>query len=279
MCGIVAVLTRSSTTATPDPGAIVARVEEALAALGRPDAALGAAADRLAAVDQELRGVAGVRALLGSSGLPDRLERLLEEASRTTERIESDLDAGRFPLDAGPLEAANAPLIRLKDAVWAIGHDRLRAARAIAALAGSEPGPLEAWWAVHVALSALERLEVRGRDSAGLHLFVTGHDVRADDPEVAGRVADPLFRSMSVRVTPEGLAFVYKAAAEIGELGDNIRVLRDAITGDALLHRALAAPDAQAAIVAHTRWASVGLISEANAHPLNQEEESRPGAP
>ncbi len=32
-------------------------------------------------------------------------------------------------------------------------------------------------------------------------------------------------------------------------------------------------------MVAHTRWASVGLISEANAHPLNREEAGaqRPG--
>jgi len=36
--------------------------------------------------------------------------------------------------------------------------------------------------------------------------------------------------------TPGGhLSFVYKAAAEIGELGDNTKALRAAITGDVLL--------------------------------------------
>ena len=57
------------------------------------------------------------------------------------------------------------------------------------------------------------------------------------------RNADPLFQSGSVRVAGETLGFVYKAAAEIGELGDNIRALRAAITDRrAAARRAVAAP-------------------------------------
>ncbi|MGH9042752.1 MAG: SIS domain-containing protein, partial [Acidimicrobiia bacterium] len=282
MCGITAVLARRSTIPTPDAGLLVAGVDAALAALDPSVRDVAGAADRLGAVDQALRGVAGVRALLGDPGLAPALESRLADAAGIMAAIEADLDHGNRPLPGPGVEAANAALVRLKDAVWAIQRDRIPAARGIAGLAGPGAGAgpgLEAWWAVQVALSALERLEVRGRDSAGLHLFVTCHPIPAGDPEVLARAADPLFRSQSVRITPEGMAFVYKAAAEIGELGDNIRVLREAIAGDALLHRALAVPEAEAAIVAHTRWASVGLISEANAHPLNQEEHSRPGAP
>ena len=65
---------------------------------------------------------------------------------------------------------------------------------------------------------------------------------------------------------------MYKAAAEIGELGDNSRVMRTAIIGDPLLHLALRQPAARLSVLCHTRWASVGIISEPNAHPLNQEE-------
>src|SRR5438445_777008 len=61
-------------------------------------------------------------------------------------------------------------------------------------------------------------------------------------------------------------------AAEIGELGENTARLRAQIRGDDLLRRALRAETASAAVLAHTRWASVGIISEPNAHPLNHEE-------
>jgi hypothetical protein len=45
---------------------------------------------------------------------------------------------------------------------------------------------------------------------------------------------------------------VYKAAAEIGELGDNTAALRDQIRSDTLLRRALDGADARALVVAAT---------------------------
>ena len=68
------------------------------------------------------------------------------------------------------------------------------------------------------------------------------------------------------------VAFVYKNAAEIGDLGDNTNALRTAIRSDELLHRALAGPESEVVVLGHTRWASVGVISEPNAHPLDSEE-------
>ena len=123
---------------------------------------------------------------------------------------------------------------------------------------------------------------MRGRDSAGLHVLVAGHDLDLADADVArliaDRASDPLFTSGSVRVADGHLAFVYKTAAEIGELGDNTARLRAQIRADDLLRIALRSESARTAVLSHTRWASIGIISEANAHPLNHEEiGARPG--
>ena len=173
----------------------------------------------------------------------------------------------------------------LKDAVWAVRRDRLRAAAGVSALVGPNAGPagVAVGLSVHQALSAIDRLEVRGRDSAGLHLLVRGHGLDLSSPALRSvldaRAADPLFGSLAVR-TPEGhLSLVYKAAAEIGELGDNTRALREAIVGDPLLTQALASESVEAVVLGHTRWASVGIISQANAHPLNSEEIDSSGGP
>jgi glucosamine--fructose-6-phosphate aminotransferase (isomerizing) len=291
MCGVVAVLRRRATTAPPDAAALAGDVDAALRALRSGPAGLADAAAGFEALDGQLRGPGGVRVLADNPALAERLDGAMGEARSALAGLEADLDAGRLPLTGAEVEAANAAIVRLKDAVWAIATDRLRAAREITALTagpgggGAAPGDaaLEAYWSIHVALSAIDRLEVRGRDSAGLHLLVTGHGLDPSDEEIAARADDPLFRSGSVRVIPDAggpaLAFVYKAAAEIGELGDNVRAVRAAIAADDLLRRALAAAGAEVTVVGHTRWASVGLISEANAHPLNSEERGKEQAP
>ena len=132
---------------------------------------------------------------------------------------------------------------------------------------------------IQQALSAIDRLEVRGRDSAGLHVFVWGHDIDAAAlaTMLAQRGVDPLFQSNAVIDSDGVLSFVYKAAAEIGELGDNTAALRAALVADALLRRAIESPASRVSVLGHTRWASVGIISEPNTHPLNSIEMEQPG--
>src|SRR3954454_10085099 len=284
MCGIVAVVRRRATRAVPDAGALVRELDDALVGTGTGadgdlTGLLQTVAAGVEAVDTLLRGVPGVRALLGDPQAALLIGDRVDKLTAWLDGVEAELDGGvGATLLPAELEQVNAALVRARDAVWAVGRDRLRTARAVAALAGSDPSvaALEAFHSVQVALSSIDRLEVRGRDSAGLHLLVRHHGLDLAEPAigrlVAARAADPLFGSGSVRATGDELAFVYKAAAEIGELGDNTAVLRAAIRDDALLHLALAHDDAEVMVLGHTRWASVGIISDANAHPLNHEE-------
>ncbi|MEW6152829.1 MAG: SIS domain-containing protein [Actinomycetota bacterium] len=284
MCGIVAVLRRPSRRPPPSGRELTALLDEAVACAGRPGG-LAEAARQVATADRLLRGVPGVKALLGAPDLVDAVTQRLSSLEAVVVATEDRLDSGVDTLAAAETEHVNATLVELKDALWAVRHDRLRAAAAVADLAGAGAGDaaIEAYTSVQVALSAIDRLEVRGRDSAGLHVLVEGHGLDLDDPEVRalvdGRLGDALFTSLAVRAPGPHLAFVYKAAAEIGELGDNTRRLREAVRSDALLRLALSAPTARATVLGHTRWASVGIISEANAHPLNHEEEGRATGP
>src|SRR5437879_8704589 len=286
MCGIVGVIRQAGSRTPPDLAALrrmLAEAESRLVLTGDPTvASLEAAASALREIDGQLRDGDGVRALVDD---PIVRAGLIHHGDRAAERlaeIEARLDAMKG-IDGAGIEALNAALIACKDALWSIRKDRIDLAVAIEDLmGGAGSAALEAFHAMQLTLSAIDRLEVRGRDSAGLHLLVTGHGLDLDDPTIARliaqRNADPLFTAGSVRTPGGDLAFVYKTAAEIGELGDNTARLRAQIRDDELLHLALRAETVQASVLAHTRWASVGIISEANAHPLNQEELARGGA-
>ena len=275
MCGIIGIVSRPTGRAIPSHHDIVGLLDQASACL--PQTA--AAAQFLHRADALLRGDAGVQALAGNleltAAIISRLDVIDAFAAQEEQRIDSsDADAMQLEVEANHLTS-------LRDALWAIRRDRLGTANAVHTLAGRHASStaLCGYLSIQQAFAAIDRLEVRGRDSAGISVFVWGDAIDPTSKNLAAsieqRANDALFTSGSVRAQGNCLLFVYKAAAEIGELGDNTAAMRSAVVADDLLRSVLALTGVRVTVLGHTRWASVGIISEPNAHPVTSEELDR----
>jgi glucosamine--fructose-6-phosphate aminotransferase (isomerizing) len=217
------------------------------------------------------------------------LERLATalDAAAAAEARGLDERIGRLP--AAEAERIAERTERLRDLAWSLRSElleNLSKVRALWAEAEGTAGPqaVQMFRDVNAVLNSIDRMEVRGRDSAGISALLGLSEAAYDrlQAELAGGglaadfaarcAAQPLLnRSIGMRRSDGRvcLAFTYKIAREIGSLGDNVRFLRAEIAADAILHRAAAGPLEFHTINAHTRWASVGAITEANCHPVD----------
>jgi len=280
VCGIVAALpayqsmasdgAASALPALPEPPAAAALVLRQPAAAGK---VLSDLVDEIGTVLDALGTEAANVELLrdgpARQAMAAACSGLLEWAAELDHLLDTPSTLG---WDADGVEAVQGVLGQLTDRLYTLLHDRIAVADSARALIPGQPTPRSAltYLAVETVLQAVDRLEVRGRDSAGLSVWV--HLDEADRALLAGSLAgraDPLLRSGSAVVTGDGVCFVYKHAAIVGKLGDNGTALRLALRDDADLHAVLALPSAAVTVLAHTRWASVGRISEANAHPVD----------
>ncbi|MEX2587305.1 MAG: SIS domain-containing protein [Actinomycetota bacterium] len=285
MCGIVAVVRRPNRRPPPSAGQLLGELEAAHRSLLPADAdlesRLAEACSRLGVANDLLRGAAGALALIKDPDLPEQISKRTDLLGATVDHLDRSLYGSAHEIAPETLERVRVRFVAVRDLLWAIDRDRLRTGLAVCDLCGSNTGraAIEAYTSIQAALSALDRMEVRGRDSAGVHVMVFNHGLDWRDPEVqalaAPRWSDGLFKSGALRCGTKYAGFVYKAAAEIGELGDNVAAIRKSIAGDDLLRMALGG-SAYATVLGHTRWASVGTVSEPNAHPLDGLEEDSP---
>jgi glucosamine--fructose-6-phosphate aminotransferase (isomerizing) len=172
---------------------------------------------------------------------------------------------------------------RVRDLAWQVQNELVAGIGRIGALlpqaAPTRPQRFAAW-GTEMVLQAIDRLEVRGRDSAGIAIQLTlepSFDA-AELPEsltaeLTARSSDPHAGHGAVAIVPAPggrtvATFLYKTARLIGRLGDNCAALRESIRTDALFW-ALAGHLEHLTILSHTRWASNGVISVPNCHPVN----------
>jgi len=268
MCGIIAVLRRPSSREVPELVELLGLLESVSNSLSLDDLnMLKKHVESLDFVNSQLKGLPGFLALFNDENLVPAIEISLDHLFDFFQNPERQLS-----LSSDDIEVLNVLSSRMRDLVWSIKNDRIGSYKRVIDLTSKKFNPshqgFSALLSLQQALSGLDRLEVRGRDSAGLQILVWDHDL--DDVEIPeDRLNDLLFRSGSVRKSSNGsLLFVYKTASEIGDLGDNTNSLRESIVSDDLLAKALSGKDVKANVVGHTRWASVGLISESNAHPV-----------
>jgi len=229
---------------------------------------------------------------------PDLRRHLAQLATRTEELQAAEANAlhrkiGR--LDQAEVDLMSNQLEKLKDFTWCLQVEILDNLAKIETLGGPAATSANAtvfriYAQINAVLNSIGCLEVRGRDSAGLSVILlfdqTGFETAWTQMEAAGlqagfdqrRRQDPLI-NQGIRKSESGrrptaqvaVTLTYKIAAEIGSLGDNLRFLRNQIQTDAVLQQLVQSPLKDAAVLSHTRWASVGAITEANCHPVDNQ--------
>jgi glutamine---fructose-6-phosphate transaminase (isomerizing) len=239
-----------------------------------------------------------VRKLKTESVYPDlfKNETSQKKVSGFTERLDGLIasQSVQFTNHVGHLEADSARIIfrrieQIKDASWSLSRELIANMEKTGSLiphAEQPPGPscVKIFKEINAVLSSIDRLEVRGRDSAGISIvFVVKTGTYDDFIKTLthdGRISSLEERSNHMILTDSNISisgnsvttamiFTYKIAAEIGSLGDNIISLRWQIKNDAILRTLTDLPLLNHTISSHTRWASVGAITEANCHPVD----------
>ncbi len=206
-------------------------------------------------------------------------------------------NAGNFPTEE--TETINSRHILMKDIIWGLEKDVLENIEKIRGLSGAgsvneiSPESFIKYKKINFLLNCLDRLEVRGRDSAGIQISFRLPDTASFENILSALKEKGLYDDYSTRIragdlingsiclspavpskgSPRGkgidLAFVYKTSSIIGELGQNVRDLRKFISHDKVFYELSREETEFETSISHTRWASVGSITEENCHPIN----------
>jgi glucosamine--fructose-6-phosphate aminotransferase (isomerizing) len=247
--------------------------------------------DNLYAATRDLQRQAHFVALLENPNLQAQLQQLHRQLESAIAAETRTLEKKMGQLTAAAGEAADQRIVGLKDAAWCMKTEILDNIEKTLRLMPPVETPamgvqIKIYRNINAVLNSIDRLEVRGRDSAGISLLFILEDGTFGqlESELAAdglsdtfkeRGGHPILGNGSISVDDNcgdgltGLTLTYKVAAEVGSLGDNVRQLRERIQSDTVLYKISRLPHRFHTVSAHTRWASVGAISIANCHPVD----------
>ncbi|MBW2091206.1 MAG: SIS domain-containing protein [Deltaproteobacteria bacterium] len=220
----------------------------------------------------------------------DKLERLIEDEEN--QRIQNK----RY-LTAEEDELIARRISDVRDILWFLKNDILLNVDKLSKLGRFDeyettPQAVSRLKEINHIFNNLDRLEVRGRDSAGISILfglddssfeVFTQELRDNSlfDEFETRQNNEVLSNRSIRTNRREalvfLVFTYKVAAEVGSLGDNVSYLREQVLNDDIFQRVLRLPQVYHSAVAHTRWASVGEISVPNCHPVDNDSDGSNG--
>lgn len=221
--------------------------------------------------------------LWDNPSLRERLAAAAAQLEALDQEMQKATTSGALSSDL--MESLNAHGVRLRDLAWTLVHDALGGLERCRALLPEayhhQPKACFEAWKLSVTLGNIGRMEVRGRDSLGFSVMVSFPSSEALDNwvgQLPGELQSQLNQRQQSLELVEGsivsdhssLVFVYKVAQEVGALGDNVAAIEKSMRQDELLWRALSANDRPVNVFSHTRWASNGIISEPNCHPVSE---------
>ncbi|MBU4345115.1 MAG: SIS domain-containing protein [Proteobacteria bacterium] len=233
--------------------------------------------------------------------IQDSLSKLADQLSLVIEAESKALAENIGYLDSGSVNIMFRSIESLRDIEWCITREitgNIQKIKELIPVAAEPPAAFSfiVYKKINAVLNSIDCLEVRGRDSAGVSLmFILGEDEfkRFNEEIVKAGLYDRLKErsdynvlinnSISIHesVSAGGkkkttIAFTYKIAAEIGNLGDNSKFLRSQVAGDLVLQALIPFPHLYHTVLSHTRWASMGVISEPNCHPVDNKTLNNP---
>ncbi|MCP4670554.1 MAG: SIS domain-containing protein [Desulfobacula sp.] len=219
----------------------------------------------------------------------DIIDKLIKDQ---TSGFKTDLPS----FSSSQIEVISCGLDKLEDIGWCLKKEILNNISAIDKLAinlrnsdniTNNIRGLKVFKRLNAVLNSIDRLEVRGRDSAGISLIFTFTKQEFENfreglikaglsERLRQRTNHLVLKNNSITINDTfqangdhyvSICFAYKFSAEIGALGDNVSFIRSQVKNDLMLQLLTNYNFLANSVSAHTRWASIGDINVANCHP------------